>query len=531
MSDISTKELTEELSIDEQLEKYLRKNNLLNDTELKAAKMEQSITEDHLGAILVRNGFLHQDILIKALIKITNKNLVHEEIILPHIPPELLYKLRCKIAAQTVEEVYVATLGNEDETLYRLKNYFPSQEIILIDADSESIESYLEKLKIIHDSEASLLETIVRDAIMNDVSDIHIIPRSSSFTVLNRRLGVRSLEMEGNKEDYLTLSARIKDRSRMDLAERRKPQDGGFNIDYNGRIVDLRVATVPTLDGEVIVIRILDPAKANKKLVELGISNLEGWKKGASRSNGLCLITGATGSGKTTTLNATVRELNRFEKSIYTAEDPVEYSIPYIVQVNINDAVGLDFSRALKSFMRADPDIIILGEIRDEDTARNAIKAAETGHLVFATLHTNSIISSVNRMRDLGVPAHELKYVLRAILTQTLIRISCTHCDGTDTKCQHCRGSGYMDRKIVSECHYFKSMEEIEQVLERKQIIWKTMIEDAYEIYAKGETTKEEFVRIFGAEAEDYLKKVEIEDSITEDSISEESKDSTDVED
>ena len=471
--------------------------------------MERSITEDHLGAILVRNGFLHQDILVKALIKITNKNLVHEEIILPHVPPELLYELRCKIAAQTVEDVYVATLGNEDETVYKLQKYFPSQNVVLIDADSDSIEAYLEKLKTIHDSEASLLETIIRDAIMNDVSDIHIIPRAKSYTVLNRRLGVRELELEGDKEDYLTLSARIKDRSRMDLAERRKPQDGGFNIDYNGRIVDLRVATVPTVEGEAIVIRILDPAKANKKLKELGISNIQAWNKASTRLNGLCLITGATGSGKTTTLNATVRELDRFGRSIYTAEDPVEYNIPYIVQVNINDAVGLDFSRALKSFMRADPDVIILGEIRDEDTARNAIKAAETGHLVFATLHTNSIISSVNRMRDLGVPAHELKYVLRAILTQTLVRVSCTHCDGTDKKCQHCRGSGYSGRQIVSECHYFNTMEETELVLEKKEIRWKTIVEDAYDLYMSGATTREEFVRVFGAEAQDMIEERE----------------------
>jgi type II secretory ATPase GspE/PulE/Tfp pilus assembly ATPase PilB-like protein len=183
----------------------------------------------------------------------------------------------------------------------------------------------------------------------------------------------------------------------------------------------------------------------------------------------------------------------------------VEYNIPYIVQVNINEAVGLDFSRALKSFMRADPDVIILGEIRDEDTARNAIKAAETGHLVFATLHTSSIISSVNRMRDLGVPAHELKYVLRAILTQTLIRVSCTYCDGTDKNCQHCKGSGYSGRQIVSECHYFNTIEETERVLEQKEIRWKTIAEDAYDLYKTGATTKEELIRVFGAEAQDMI--------------------------
>lgn len=497
--------LDEKLNIDDCLEQYLKDNDLLRPVELQAAKMEKSITEDHLGSILVRNGFLHQDVLVKALIQITNKNLVHEELILPHVPPQLLQDLRCKIAAQTIDEVYLATLGNELEVKYKLQKYFPSQKLVLIDADSDSVESYLDKLKTIHDSESSVLETIIRDAIMYDVSDIHIVPRKESYTVLNRRNGVRNLEREGSKEEYLTLSARIKDRARMDLAERRKPQDGGFGLDFNGRIVDLRVATVPTLDGEVIVIRILDPAKANKKLKDLGISNLQAWTKASSRLNGLCLITGATGSGKTTTLNATVRELDRFGKSIYTAEDPVEYSIPYITQVNINEAVGLNFARALKAFMRADPDVIILGEIRDEDTARNAIKAAETGHLVFATLHTNSIISSVNRLRDLGIPAHELKYVLRSILTQTLVRILCTHCDGTDKNCGRCRGTGYMGRKIVSECHYFNTLEETERVLEKKEVRWRTMVEDAIEFYKSGQTTREEIVRVFGAEVEDIL--------------------------
>lgn len=502
-----------EINIDEKLEEYLTSRKIISEIELKSAKMEKGITEDQLGSILVRNGFLHQDILIKALIEITNKNLVHEELILPHVPPELLQSLRAKIAAQTIDEVYIATLGDEEETKYKLSPFFPSQKMILIDADSDSVESYLDKLTTIHDSESSVLETVVRDAIMNDVSDIHICPRKDSYTILNRRHGVRELEKEGDKEEYLTLSARIKDRARMDLSERRKPQDGGFSIDYNGRIVDLRVATVPTLDGEVIVIRVLDPEKANKKLAELGISNLDAWRKGSSRLNGLCLITGATGSGKTTTLNSTVRELDRFGKSIYTAEDPVEYNIPYIVQVNINESVGLDFARALKAFMRADPDVIILGEIRDNDTARNAIKAAETGHLVFATLHTNSIISSVNRLRDLGVPPHELKYVLRAILTQTLIRISCTHCDGTDKKCGHCRGTGFMGRQIVSECHYFNNMEETEKVIEKKEIRWKTMIEDSYDLYMAGATTKEEVMRVFGAEGEEYIMQKESEEN------------------
>jgi Type II secretory pathway, ATPase PulE/Tfp pilus assembly pathway, ATPase PilB len=486
---------------DSLLEDYLLKNNLIGSDAMRAAKMEQSVTEESLGYILVRNGFLRHDLLVDALLLITDKSLVDEQTILPHIPPELLVELKTKISAQTVKAVYLATLKDEDEVKYHLQPYFRDQEIVFIDASAESIETYLEKIETINDSESSVLEKLVRKAILNGVSDIHIQPRGESYSVFNRHLGVRRLEHEGDMEEYLQLTARIKDRARMDLAERRIPQDGGFSIEYNGRLVDLRVATVPTLSGEMIVMRILDPQNANKKLDDLGISDLVSWRNGSSRLNGLCLICGATGSGKTTTLNGTVRELDRFGRAIFTAEDPVEYTIPYIGQVNINEAVGLDFSRALRAFMRADPDVIILGEVRDDNTARNAIKAAETGHLVFATLHTSSILGAVNRLRDLGVPEHELKDVLRSVLAQTLIRTICQTCHGKNDKCPHCMGSGYSGRTIVSECHYFEDINEVEDVFRNKKIKWKTMIEDAYDKYLNGITDKNELIRVFGPEA------------------------------
>lgn len=497
--------MNKKLSRDELLENYINENKLVSRDALLAAKMEQSVTEAELGDVLVRNNFIQHDILVDALIKITNKNLVDEEKIVQHVPPELFYDLRFKIAAETSKSVYIATTKSEEEVKYKVQPYFPHQEIIFVDANPDAIESYISKLETIHDSEASILEKIIREGIHVKASDIHFLQRDDSYTVFYRNDGVAKIVYEGSIKEFLSLSARIKDRSKMDMAEKRKPQDGGFDIEFNGRKVSLRVASVPILTGETIIIRILDPENANQPLEALGISDLTSWRKGSRRLEGLNLICGMTGSGKTTTLTATLRELDRFGKVIYTAEDPVENRIPYVRQLNINESVGLDFSRALKAFMRADPDIIILGEVRDNNTARNAIKAAETGHLVFATLHTSSILGAVNRMRDLDVPLYELRSVLRSVMAQTLIRKVCKTCHGHNPNCQNCGGLGYKGRTVVSECYYFKSEEEVQTIMEDRKPRWKTMVEDAFDKLKEGITDKAEFIRVFGPEAEDLL--------------------------
>lgn len=480
----------------------LKSENLVRTEAVEAAQLERSITEEDVGSILVRNGFLEQQNLISSLLKLDQSDLENEETVIPYIPAEVLLESRTMVMAETDDKAYISTLSNYRLVARIMTQYFPRKELCFLRADPEKIDQYLEKIDVYTNSESSTLEDTVRQAIEREASDIHIIPRGSSYSVMYRRLGVRGFAFEGEIDEYLTLSARIKDRARMDLAERRVPQDGGFNVEHNGRIVDLRVATVPTLDGEIIVIRILDPKNANKKLKDLGISQVDKWTKAISRSNGLVLVCGPTGSGKTTTLNSTVKHLDRFGKAIYTIEDPVEYNIPYIGQVNINHAVGLDFKRALRSFMRSDPDAILVGEIRDLETARIAINAAETGHLVLGTLHSSSIRGTIGRLRDLGVPPKELRYVLRGMLVQTLMRTTCTDCGGHDKTCQTCFGEVYGARTIVSECEYFPGLKEVDGLLETDDITWETIIQDGYNQYKEGKTDKEELLRLFGAEAQ-----------------------------
>jgi general secretion pathway protein E len=487
-----------------ELERILLQRNLTTQRSIDAAKLESSITNESIGTILVKNGFLRQLDLVNALLCIDPESLIDEELILAHVPLNLLIENRIMIAAETVNAVYVACLCETARAKVLLSPLFPKQELIFIPASADRIRGYVEKLRIIHDSDASILEMLIREAILQQASDIHIIPRRNSFSVLMRFLGVRTLVYENELEEYLTLCAKIKDRSRMDLAERRIPQDGSFSIEYNGRIIDLRVATIPTLYGEVIVIRILDPERAQFNLQSLGISGVDQWLQASSRSDGLCLICGPTGSGKTTTLNATTRQLDRFEKSIYTIEDPVEYNIPFVAQVNINEAVGLTFPRAVRAFMRGDPDVIVVGEVRDYETARHAVKAAETGHLVYATLHTGSIHGSVQRLKDLNVDPHELKYILRSVMAQRLMRTLCPVCNGVEPdshNCPQCRGRRYTSRTIVSECHYFPTMDDVNELLNSDTIRWQTMLEDAYSKYYAGMTDENELVRVFGAEA------------------------------
>lgn len=490
------------ISANSPLVRHLKKHGIVKESELELAFKEHDVTHEDFGMILVRNGFVRQVDLVQAMIDADPELLYDDFVMVPGIPSQLLFDTRTVMVAETETELFAATLGTEVEVAERIFEYDP-RPITFVPMSLDRLDAYLDDIaKIMQSDEESLVDRLIRRALNAGVSDLHIIPRQRTYTILQRRIGVREWAHEGSLDEYQILLARIKDRAKMDLSERRIPQDGAFQVEHHKRMVDMRIATSPTVTGEYIVIRLLDPDSIKPNLSSLGISRVEEWRKGINRSNGLCLICGPTGSGKTTTLNSSIREIDRISSAVFTVEDPVEYHTPFVGQINVNPAVGLDFNRGLKAFMRQDPDIIVTGEIRDEETSRITIKGAETGHVMIATLHTSSVTGAVSRLRDIGIPPYELRNILRTVLAQRLIRTYCKTCQGDG--CSHCYETGYGGRTIVSECAYFPDEASVNALLEGK-VSWPTMIEDAVDKVAEGLTSEEEVIRVFGQEAHDEI--------------------------
>lgn len=476
---------------------YLIKKGWIRPEALEVCLAEQRVTQERLGSILVRSGFVTRAMLVEAILAISPDRIYGEELYTPKVPVKLLEDTRTLLVAEDRNTLYLGTLGSELTARLALAPYFPDRRFCFVPLQTDRLDDYLIRLRGLQTDDSSLVERFIRSALLAGASDIHLLPKPESYSVFFRTLGVLEHYQEGSLDEYLTLAARIKDLARMDIAERRLPQDGGFQLEFSGRYVDLRVATLPGVDGEVVILRLLDPDNVRPSLTDLGITRVDEWRRGVSLPDGLCLICGPTGSGKTSTLNATIREMDRLGRSIYTAEDPVEYRQAYVRQLNINPAIGLDFNRALRAFMRADPDIIILGEIRDLETAQMAVRAAETGHLVIATLHTETIHGAFNRLRDIGLKEYEIRYLLRAVLVQRLVRTLCPDCHGAG--CPHCHGKGYANRNPVSECAYFADDSEVKRMFDGERW-WPTLKEDAWGLLRTGLTDERELIRVFGPE-------------------------------
>jgi type IV pilus assembly protein PilB len=275
-----------------------------------------------------------------------------------------------------------------------------------------------------------LVDLILEQAIRDKASDIHFEPYEDVFRIRYRIDGALYEMAPPPRSLAAPISSRLKVLADLNIAERRLPQDGRIKLTVAGRAVDLRVSTLPTQFGESVVLRVLDKTVVNLDLDQLGIPAdvLEPIRTIAKRPNGIFIVTGPTGSGKTTTLYSALREVNDEETKILTAEDPVEYEIEGLVQTAINPAVGLTFAKALRSFLRQDPDKILVGEIRDLETAQIAVQASLTGHLVFSTLHTNDSAGAVTRLVDMGLEPYLISASLEAVLAQRLVRRVCRDC-------------------------------------------------------------------------------------------------------
>lgn len=349
-----------------------------------------------------------------------------------------------------------------------------------LESDAVDIANILTTAEDMDAPVVKLLQKIFEEAINSRASDIHIEPDEAVLRIRQRIDGVLVEQVMNEKRIAGALVVRLKLMSGLDISEKRLPQDGRFNLKIGSHSIDVRLSTMPVQYGESVVMRLLDHSAGIRPLNKVGMPDnyVRLFRNVISRPHGLVLVTGPTGSGKTTTLYGALSELNTPEKKIITVEDPVEFRLPRISQVQLHEKIGLNFATVLRATLRQDPDILLIGEIRDSDSAEIALRAAMTGHLVLSTLHTNDAVTSALRLLDMGVDAFLVASSLKAVIAQRLVRRVCLHCSepyapnaqelnlirrmtrtsSTDVSrmrkgsgCPHCYNSGYLDRIGVFE--------------------------------------------------------------------------------
>lgn len=488
----------------------LIRENLITEEQLQIALNEQKASgfSKKLGEILINSGF------------VTNKEMSH--VLSNQLNIEFVDLFGQKIdfhglsrfsiplleAAQAIpfkedeDYIYIATADPLNyDALEALERHIATKPLKIYLSFKQDVRHIFERFEIIKktqmivsevkreinnegakggDGESSavmqLIGLIIKDAILRRASDLHIEPEQRSMSVRTRVDGILQETFVFDLEIYTALASRVKLLGNLDISERRKAQDGRFSLNIAGGEYDFRLSSTPTLFGESIVMRILDQQKVLLNLYELGFQgkNLEKFSDIIHAPYGIILITGPTGSGKTTTLYAALNEVKSIENKVLTIEDPIEYQLPLVQQVQVNDRIGFGFSEALKSFLRQDPDIILVGEIRDFETLNSAAQASLTGHLVFSTLHTNDAPSAIGRMVQMGLQPYLIADALIGIVAQRLVRKICHECKievkphknlmkriehlvTEETKfyagqgCPKCSNTGYIGRELISE--------------------------------------------------------------------------------
>ncbi|MBU0700660.1 GspE/PulE family protein [bacterium] len=379
--------------------------------------------------------------------------------------------------------------------------------IITEEADTEGLSSLSNEAPVI-----KLVNAIIREAVEKKASDIHLEPYEKSIVLRYRIDGVLYDISSPHLHLYPAIVSRIKIMAQLDIAEKRLPQDGRIQVKIHNHDIDLRVSTLPTIYGECVSIRVLDKGEMFLDMETVGFSDviLDKYRQLIHRSNGIILVTGPTGSGKTTTLYASLSRINSSEKKIITIEDPVEYNLQRISQIQIKPEIGLTFASGLRSILRHNPDILMVGEIRDKETAEVAIQSALTGHLVLSTMHTNDSATAIARLQDMGIEDFLISSTLIGVLAQRLVRTICSNCKGAG--CKECNSTGFRGRTGIFELlpvsPRIKRLiaDRVDNSRIKAAAIEEgmvTLLEQGEEKIATGITTREEVLRVI-QEAEDY---------------------------
>jgi len=545
------------------LGQYLVEKGIVTQEQLRAALEEQRKTGLYLREVFQKLGFVKEEDILSffedelniprvslsdytvdpEIIRLVPEKLARRHRLVPlfRIKDTLTVAMEDPLNVIAIDEISSATgmdidpciCTHEDINLALKRYYGAGGSLDVIEpAAREDLKTEETENRII-----KFVEEIIKKATEEKASDIHIEPDEDKLRIRFRIDGVLKEVSVQPKSIHPAVVSRIKVLSDLDIAEKRLPQDGRFQMQLEDRVLDLRVSTFPTVQGENVVIRVLDKKNAVIKLDDLGLEprDLDVLRSMIVKPNGIILVTGPTGSGKTSTLYAALQEINTLDRNIATLEDPVEYMLPYVRQTQVNEDVGFTFARGLRSLVRQDPDVIMVGEIRDRESAEIAVRSALTGHLVFSTLHTNDAIGAIARLMDMGIEPFLIASSLIGIIAQRLLRRICPRCsepydipadslaamqiepeDGGDIRrgkgCMFCGNTGYKGRvavfeilqvtdemrKAVLENASFERMKAI-----AKKAGMRTLREDAVSKALRGITTIEEVLRMTKDEADD----------------------------
>jgi type IV pilus assembly protein PilB len=540
--------------------------NLSSQTGMKLqdalAKLGYVTLDDVMKAIAEHSGMQAVDLtdytVPAAVIELVPESVARENVVIPYSFEGSVLKICVSDPSnfETIDKLQFILnkdvqplLAPQEQIIEAINRHYGQSETESVDSmlseftdtqiDSTELEKQSSEMQASDDSDApvvKLINLILQEAITLRASDIHVEPFADRVRIRYRIDGVLVERDSPPRRLLAPMISRLKIMGKMDIAEKRRPQDGRIKTMVKGKPFDLRVSALPTNHGQSMVMRILDRASISVSVKDLGFheDDYKRFQNIIKRPNGIFLVTGPTGSGKTTTLYAAMNELNRPDRKIITAEDPVEYYLPGVNQVEVRHSIGLDFARIIRAMLRQAPNIILVGEIRDQETAEIAVQASLTGHLVFSTLHTNDAPSAITRLQDIGVAPFLVASSVIAILAQRLVRIICPKCKEPDKPpsaeiaaagltpqqaaqatfmrgrgCQNCNHTGYRGRRGIFELLRMNgAMREMTFNREPAQSLrrvarsqgMKTLLEDGVWKSTQGLTTLEEVLSICHAE-------------------------------